>query len=279
MAVAIQSVMHVNANCSDLGKSLPFYEDVIGLRAESHTNPVPQDGSGFGLPGQDVQWDAHILHDGRGFAGPGLDLLEWKQPRPVGRPYASALHLGFSRLGVLAPNLGSEREWLADPDGTVIERIDAGPDGELRFDRVVVNCRDLSASIEWYERVLGLTPGEKSEAGEGAGDAFGLEGEVAWESRFVRPPGREFGIQLWQWLRPGPVGEPYPSANHLGLYRMAFLVTDMQEAHAELLAQGATCPEPVWLDMGPDIPIDGLWACFFPDPDGACLELIESPRL
>ena len=25
--------------------------------------------------------------------------------------------------------------------------------------------------------------------------------------------------------------------------------------------------------------IEGLWACFFPDPDGTCLELIESPRL
>jgi hypothetical protein len=31
--------------------------------------------------------------------------------------------------------------------------------------------------------------------------------------------------------------------------------------------------------MGPEIPIDGLWALFFRDPDGSCLELIESPRV
>jgi hypothetical protein len=31
--------------------------------------------------------------------------------------------------------------------------------------------------------------------------------------------------------------------------------------------------------MGPGLPIDGLRAGFFPDPDGACLEWIERPRL
>jgi hypothetical protein len=31
--------------------------------------------------------------------------------------------------------------------------------------------------------------------------------------------------------------------------------------------------------MGPDLPIAGVWALFFRDPDGTCLELIESPKL
>jgi hypothetical protein len=30
--------------------------------------------------------------------------------------------------------------------------------------------------------------------------------------------------------------------------------------------------------MGPEIPIDGVWAVFFPDPDGTCMELIETPK-
>jgi hypothetical protein len=31
--------------------------------------------------------------------------------------------------------------------------------------------------------------------------------------------------------------------------------------------------------MGPGIPVDGLWAVFFRDPDGTCLELIQRPAL
>jgi hypothetical protein len=31
--------------------------------------------------------------------------------------------------------------------------------------------------------------------------------------------------------------------------------------------------------MGPEIPVDGVWALFFPEPDGACLELIETPKI
>ena len=58
---------------------------------------------------------------------------------------------------------------------------------------------------------------------------------------------------------------------------MAFLVEDAAACHAELGRLGVTCGAPVWLDMGPDIPIDGLWALFFADPDGACLELIQTP--
>ena len=54
----------------------------------------------------------------------------------------------------------------------------------------------------------------------------------------------------------------------------------MQDAAAsceELRRLGVPCSDPVFLDMGPDIPVDGVWAVFFPDPDGTCLELIEAP--
>ena len=92
LAISIQSVMHVNVNCSDLERSLRFYSEILGLKAESHTKPLPQSGEGFGFEGL-VQWDAHILHDARGFAGPGVDLLQWHQPEPLGRPYEAANHL------------------------------------------------------------------------------------------------------------------------------------------------------------------------------------------
>src|SRR5262245_54666622 len=103
MPLPLQGVVHVNANCSDLARSLGFYRDLVGLAPLSHTSPAPQDGTGFGLPGK-VCWDAWPLHDARGLAGPALDLLEWKQPLPMGRPYAQANHLGMFRLCLTAPD-------------------------------------------------------------------------------------------------------------------------------------------------------------------------------
>jgi catechol 2,3-dioxygenase-like lactoylglutathione lyase family enzyme len=85
VTLPILSTVHVNANCSDLSRALAFYRDLVGLTPLSHTQPVPQDGRGFGLGGR-VQWDAHLLHDERGVAGPAVDLLEWQDPRPTGRP-------------------------------------------------------------------------------------------------------------------------------------------------------------------------------------------------
>ena len=60
-------------------------------------------------------------------------------------------------------------------------------------------------------------------------------------------------------------------------FRVAFLVVDARAAHAELQRLGVDCPPPAFLDLGPEVPIDGVWAVFFRDPDGACLELIEIP--
>ena len=75
------------------------------------------------------------------------------------------------------------------------------------------------------------------------------------------------------------MGAPAAAANQLGLFRMAFLVEDARAGHAELLRRGVETGEPVWLDMGPDVPVDGLWAVFFRDPDGTCLELIQTPTV
>jgi hypothetical protein len=86
-------------------------------------------------------------------------------------------------------------------------------------------------------------------------------------------------IDLLEWKTPAPVGRPYAKGNHLGIYRMAFLVEDAHQSYEALREEGVECPPPVWLDMGPEIPIDGLHALFFPDPDGTCLELIEQPKL
>ncbi len=101
MSLDFSAVVHVNVNCSELDRSLAFYRDALGLIPLSHTAPIPQDGAGFGMPGP-VQWDAWIIHDDRGLAAQGIDLLEWKLPPPVGVP-ATANELGLSRLLLATP--------------------------------------------------------------------------------------------------------------------------------------------------------------------------------
>jgi len=307
MPIPLLSVMHVNVNCSDLERSLGFYREQLGLTALTHTNPVPQRGEGFGFEGE-VQWDAHLLHDARGFAGPAVDLLEWKKPRPTGRPHGEANELGMFRLCFTHPDLDALHAKLgaagvacrseptrvpiapavdlsvrffcaSDPDGTTAEFIEMP--GPARMLHVNINCSDLARSSAWYQDVLGLERVGHSNPGLVPGAAFGLEGEVAWRADFLALPGRAeaFVIDLLEWERPRPKGAPYREANHLGLYRLAFLVEDAHACHDALVADGVDCGPAVWLDMGPEVPIDGVWAVFFRDPDGTCLELIQQPDI
>jgi catechol 2,3-dioxygenase-like lactoylglutathione lyase family enzyme len=164
-----------------------------------------------------------------------------------------------------------------DPDGTLVEFIEqpGGPSPQLVH--VNVNCSDLANSRAWYERVLGLEMRGSSAPGPISGEAFGFDGSCEYQAAFLFARDGGFAIDLLEWKQPRPVGAPYPNANHLGIYRMAFLVADARASWERLRSLGVDCPEPVFLDMGPDIPVDGVWAVFFSDPDGTCLELIESP--
>ena len=307
MALSLLSTVHVNVNCSDLDRSLAFYRDLVGLEPVSHTNPLPQDGAGFGMEGR-VQWDAHLLHDARGAAGPAVDLLEWKQPEPIGRPPGDANHLGFFRLCLSHPDLDTLHARLTaqgvrtlsrpvettidagaglavrffcsfDPDGSCVEFIEQP--GETRLLHVNVNCSDLDRSSDWYQRVLGLKPlMNRADPGPGRGEGFGWEGDCRYRADFLAVPGvNDFIVDLLEWLDPKPTGTPNPNANQLGMFRMAWLVDDAPASCAELDRLGIEHSGACWLDMGPEIPIDGLHAVFFRDPDGTCLELIERPRI
>jgi len=114
------------------------------------------------------------------------------------------------------------------------------------------------------------------------GDSTGLEIQRALtdalraEPRITLFPDT-FAIDLLEWKQPSPIGAPAARANQLGIFRMAFMVADAQAAHAELLRHGVAAEPPVFLEMGPEIPVDGVWAVFFRDPDGTCLEFIQSP--
>jgi catechol 2,3-dioxygenase-like lactoylglutathione lyase family enzyme len=307
MSIGVSRVFHLNVNCSDLERSLDFYRDRLGLTQGAHTVPdEPQPGSAFGLDA--AQWDAWILNDRRGFGvGTVLDLLEWQVPRPAGTPYPAANHLGFGRLGFASEDVDGLYEQLvaagadctgaphdiglagappvrafvcADPDGTLLEFVTAPPGREgnqLSF--VAINCSNLERSLEFYVDVLGCTMKHRFAPGPSDGSALRLGPEVEWEMAYLDDPSGSgtFALDLVEWKTPRSDGPPYTSANHLGIYRMAFFTDDIDRDFDGLRRAGVECvTPPAHLEMGPGIP--SLRALLFPDPDGTMLELIESPN-
>lgn len=300
----ITGFMHVNVNCSDLERSRRFYEDALGLVASAHTRPeAAQPGQAFGIAGGAL-WDAWVLDDPRGMGvAASLDLLRWDAPPPCGAPPGLAPVPGIHRLLYTVPSLadalprvggagrgalaiatvargapGERIAWTLDPDGTVIELVEDPCTARVCARAVAIVCRDLERSVAWYERVLGLTATARERRVQAPGAPFGSTGDVSWDAATLELPGRpgHYALRLEQWHAPPTVARPRAVANQLGPFRVAFLVDDAHAWHAELARRGVACTSPpAWLDMGPEIPLDGLWALFFFDPDGACVEMIQ----
>ena len=105
------------------------------------------------------------------------------------------------------------------------------------------------------------------------------QGELGKGGKLEFGAGDGYRLRLERWLAPVAIARAPAVANQVGPFRVALLVDDVHAFHADLRRRGTRFPSaPVWLDMGPEIPIDGLWALFFPDPDGACVELIQTPE-
>jgi catechol 2,3-dioxygenase-like lactoylglutathione lyase family enzyme len=303
----ITGFMHVNVNCTDLARSRAFYGDTLGLITSAHTKPDrPQPGAAFGLDG-DALWDAYVLDDPRGMGvAASLDLLRWEEPAPCGAPPGFTPMPGIHRVAYAVPSLdaalgpltaagrgarppatvqrGAEQArvaWVLDPDGSAIELIeDTQATDPVRAHAVTIVCRDLERAAAWYEHALGLTVIARERDARGPGASFGTTAEARWDAAVLELPQRpgQYALRLEQWHAPALIERPRAVANQLGPFRVAFLVDDARAWHAELARRGVTCTaDPAWLDMGPEIPLDGLWALFFFDPDGACVEMIEVP--
>jgi len=288
-------------NCSNLERSLAFYRDLLGLTQGVRTAPEkPQPGGAFGL--DEAQWDAWILYDSRGMDGIAIDLLEWQVPKPEGVPYPVANIPGLARIGVTTTDIDAAYQRMVaagvdcygaphdvdvdgvpsmkafvceDPDGTLVELMTGPAD---RISVAIINCSDLEQSTKFYEEVLGFSPLARFGSGKRDGTGLRLGPEVDWEMGYLDDPRHDFSfaVDLVQWHSPTPKGTAYPTANHLGIFRMALLTDDIDRDYAELCDRGVTClSPPATLEMGPGIP--ELRALLFEDPDGAMLELIESP--
>ena len=151
-----------------------------------------------------------------------------------------------------------------DLDGTYLELVQASQPPTYRGIRI--NCSDLTTSSAFYVAALQL---------EGDDPRQVTRGSQRFEAqRLYLPRQREtFSIELTQWEEPTPVGTPYATGNHAGIYRLAAAVDDMTVSYADLVKAVPSAPPPVDVDLGDDMVV--IPAAFFPDPDGSIVELLQ----
>ena len=172
----------------------------------------------------------------------------------------------------------------ASPKPT-IDRLAYGLRGHInRFSHVVINVSDLERAVEFYENTFPVRrrcringPAQRF---AGLGIEHGqFEGWVLENKQDASPPGdliAEFPARLMhlvQWKTPKPVGAPYREANHVGIYRQNSLVSNLNEAYANVLAHGGRpYGEPSWIVLTPEG--FGVRVFAYRDPDGNTLEMI-----
>ena len=290
MAVGASRIYHVNSNCTDLDRSLRFYE-ALGLRRVLRTRPgAPQPGAAFGLV--EVAWDAWMVSSDDGLDGILLDLLQWTTPGPTGAP-PTATQPGLNRICVTTPHLddvlmavgdvggrlvggpleaagGVRTATVQDPDGVAVQVIDGA---RTSIAQVVVNCTDLVRSVEYYRDVMGLRPVGEVRTVDQPAELHGQSVSGTARTLSLADGGSTVRVTLAEWREP-PATAARRAANELGLFRMAWSTDDCRRDEGVLRAAGS---EPFAatseLSVGDDLPL--LRVLFWRGPDGECLELIE----
>lgn len=284
---------HVNVNTRALAPAERFYGEGFGRQVGVRTAPTTgQDGSGFGLAGVSVRWSGVILLGATRGQGPMVDLLEWLEPPTAEPARQGPSELGHACFRFGVPDLSVAAEALAglggrcftgqrtdgsteavvvvlDPDGT---RVELAARETPAMIGVRVNCSDLDRSARFYEAVGMAVGGRRTVAltvegggGPAAGGAFSAR-SAALEDSGV------FTLELAEWSDPGPTGSPPSGGNHVGIYRVAIMVDDVDADYEQIRTQVPGLAPPVDVDVGPDLPL--VRALFFPDPDGTIIELI-----
>jgi catechol 2,3-dioxygenase-like lactoylglutathione lyase family enzyme len=284
---------HANINTPDFDRACDFYTQVLGLTSLGLAEPTfDQDGGPFGLGGQAVRFRGALLADGRHLRGPIVDLLEWTQPVTAVDTVAPGDAPGFTALGFAVPSLtdvvaqleqhglpvrhatlvldGHRSDVLltTDVDGQRIELV-AGPD-TTRYESIRVVCRDLSASLPFYQDALHLDTDEPADY------SIEHDGDIIESGRVVRAylPGQreKFWLNLVEPSDAARLVAPTRRGNTQGIYRVALRVDDIEEAYADLRTHLPGTREPDQIPVSPDYP--PVPALFFVDPDGTVFEYL-----
>jgi glyoxylase I family protein len=137
----------------------------------------------------------------------------------------------------------------------------------LAFSHVCIGVSDVTASLDFYRRVLGMDVVFDVEL-EGAS----LEEVTGGAGSKGRMVGGLVGGVMLELLSFGPGRRPerVTDGTPLGYTNISVSVTDLDAAHGQVAALGAV-PEPI-------VEIAGVRMFFVADPDGTRIEVIEYPN-
>jgi catechol 2,3-dioxygenase-like lactoylglutathione lyase family enzyme len=137
---------------------------------------------------------------------------------------------------------------------------------------------DLEQSIDWYTRVLGLELVHRQrQENEYTQVLVGIPGAVLEIAQFavpgVPPTRSTHMLELVEYITPRgrDLGDLAP--NSVGCAHLALMVTDIHERYRRMVEQGVVFRNPpVGITVGANM---GGFACYFHDPDGLTLELLQ----
>ena len=145
----------------------------------------------------------------------------------------------------------------------------------LHFSFTVSN---IEASIDWYTRVLGLELVHRQrQANVYTPILVGIPGAVLEVAQFAVPgvpPARSTHmLELVEYVTPhGPTFGPLPP-NSVGCPHLALLVTDIHKRYQRMRESGVAFRNPpVEITEGANV---GGFSCYFHDPDGITLEILQ----
>ncbi|MFZ2176820.1 MAG: VOC family protein [Rhodococcus sp. (in: high G+C Gram-positive bacteria)] len=286
--MSVSGFSHVNINCRDIARSLPFYSDVLGLRVAKQFPERHDTGALVGLESPHSNMVA-VLSPGRGRSS--IELIEWRLPDqppepgvPAGSRLAGVAHLVFEVPDVdvvhdAARNAGYRCAWadgehrllqIEGPDGSV--QVTPGTEGTLLG--ALVDVVDLDASLRCYVDALGLTSGDTSESAPATGPGYRQVDVVVPAA--VSP----FVITLREYVDGKTEAVQQRRADTPGFLRLAFFDDDVAGAHDRAVEMGSkTLSPPDFFDFGSLTAHAALWF----DVDGVLIEVLSfgsnpSPR-
>jgi catechol 2,3-dioxygenase-like lactoylglutathione lyase family enzyme len=136
---------------------------------------------------------------------------------------------------------------------------------------------DIEASVSWYRDVLGVEVVHRQrQDNEYTRTLVGMPDAVLEVAQFgipgAPPPMSTHVLELVEYVEGG--GRPVDLAtNNTGVAHLAFVVTSIHEEYERLRGRGVVFRNPpVEIEEGVN---RGGYSCYFSDPDGITLELIQ----
>jgi catechol 2,3-dioxygenase-like lactoylglutathione lyase family enzyme len=136
---------------------------------------------------------------------------------------------------------------------------------------------DIERSIDWYTNVLGLELVHRQrQDNEYTRALVGFPDAILEVAQFripdVTPAHSTHMLELVEYVQAKGTHPPLPT-NQIGVAHLAFVVNDIHRRHERMEAAGvAFGSSPVAITQGANA---GGWSCYFHDPDGITLELLQ----